>query len=67
MHKSLRLEQGATGLLPIYRGLTARIATETYDNGFYIVALMCVAAAVLALFLRSGRTRPGAERGHVEL
>jgi MFS family permease len=60
-------EQGATGLLPLYQRLTAGITTETYDNGFYIVALMCVGAAILALFLRSGRTPPSTERGHVEL
>ncbi|GAA5115115.1 DHA2 family efflux MFS transporter permease subunit [Pseudonocardia adelaidensis] len=60
-------EQGVTGLLPIYQQLRAGITTETYDNGFYIVALMCAGAAVLALFLRSGRTSPITERGHVEL
>ncbi|GAA0899541.1 DHA2 family efflux MFS transporter permease subunit [Pseudonocardia zijingensis] len=52
-------EQGASGLLPLYRQLTAGITTETYANGFFVVALLCAAAAVLALFLRSGRARAG--------
>jgi EmrB/QacA subfamily drug resistance transporter len=59
--------QGVTGLLPIYQQLRAGITTQTYDNGFYIVALMCVGAAILALFLRSGRARPSTEPTHVEL
>jgi MFS family permease len=50
--------QGAPGLLPLYEQFNARVTTQTYDNGFYLVALLCAVGALLALLLRSGRQAP---------
>jgi EmrB/QacA subfamily drug resistance transporter len=58
---------GAEGLLPLYRAVSNSITTQTYTNGFYVVALMCAGGALLALLLRSGRAKPTAEPVHVEL
>jgi EmrB/QacA subfamily drug resistance transporter len=44
---------GPSGLLPLYQEFSARVTTQTYDNGFYLVALLCVAGAALSLLMRS--------------
>ena len=36
-------------------GLTNEITTQTYANGFYLVAVMSLASVGLTLALRSGR------------
>jgi EmrB/QacA subfamily drug resistance transporter len=42
------------GLLGVYQELTAQVTTQTYANGFFVVAILGVVGAVLALFMRSG-------------
>jgi len=59
--------QGASGMYGIYRQLSMNVTTQTYDNGFYIVALMSAAGAVLALLLRSGKAKSAAGPVHVEV
>jgi EmrB/QacA subfamily drug resistance transporter len=60
-------QKGASGLLPLYQQVNNSITTQTYDNGFYIVSLMCVGGAVLGLLLRSGHPKASAEPVHVEV
>jgi EmrB/QacA subfamily drug resistance transporter len=48
-----------TPFLGAYQGLLAQIRTQTYANGFYIVAILSVCGAVVALFMRSGRKKAG--------
>jgi EmrB/QacA subfamily drug resistance transporter len=48
-------EHGTSGLRGLYTMLTNQITTQTYANGFYLVALMSAAAVGLTLALRSGR------------
>jgi EmrB/QacA subfamily drug resistance transporter len=52
------MAQGASGLYPIYRQLTQRIAATTYANIFLIVAWLCAIGVVLALLLRNGQPTP---------
>ncbi|WP_084216054.1 DHA2 family efflux MFS transporter permease subunit [Pseudonocardia spinosispora] len=59
--------QGANGLMGMYQAMNLEVTTLTYDNGFYIVAWMCVGGAILALGLRSGKPKASAEPVHVEL
>ncbi|MBV9314731.1 MAG: MFS transporter [Pseudonocardia sp.] len=59
--------RGAPGLLGMYNQLTNSVTTETYDNGFYITALLCATATILALTLRSGKSRGAGERVAVEM
>jgi EmrB/QacA subfamily drug resistance transporter len=49
----------STGLLAAYQALTAKVTTQTYANGFFVVAVLGVVGAVLALFMRSGGQRGG--------
>ena len=49
-----------TELLGRYQVLAKAITTETYANGFYVVAILGVIGMVLALFLRSGSQKAGA-------
>jgi EmrB/QacA subfamily drug resistance transporter len=60
-------EQGPSGLLTLYQQVSNAVTTQTYDNGFYIVALLCAGGAVLALLLRSGSPKASAEPVHVEI
>jgi EmrB/QacA subfamily drug resistance transporter len=60
-------EKGAPGLLGMYQQLSASVTTQTYDNGFYIVALMSAGGAVLALLLRSGKPTSAGGPVHVEV
>ncbi|MDT7694516.1 MAG: hypothetical protein QOI75_3883, partial [Pseudonocardiales bacterium] len=60
-------EKGAPGLLGMYQQLSASVTTQTYDNGFYIVALMSAGGAVLALMLRSGKPKSVGGPVHVEV
>lgn len=55
--------QGPAGLLPLYEQFNARVTTQTYDNGFYLIALLCLGGAVLALLLRSGPRSGSARQG----
>lgn len=50
--------QGGAGLLPIYQQMEAAAATVTYDNGFFVSAILSLVGAGLALMLRSGRPAP---------
>jgi hypothetical protein len=47
--------QGAGGMVGLYTMLTNEITTQTYANGFYLVAVMSLASVGLTLALRSGR------------
>jgi EmrB/QacA subfamily drug resistance transporter len=62
-------EQGATGMLGLHTMVNNQITTQTYANGFYLVALMSVASIGLTLALRSGRPSmvKSAEREVVEV
>jgi EmrB/QacA subfamily drug resistance transporter len=60
-------DKGAPGLLGMYQQLSASVTTQTYDNGFYIVALMSAGGAVLALMLRSGKPKSAGGPVHVEV
>jgi len=46
---------GPSGLAGIYTELTRAVVTQTYANGFHIVALLCTAGALLGLTTRSAR------------
>jgi MFS family permease len=48
-------QQGASGLLGMYMQVSNAVLTETYANGFYLVALMCVAGVPLAFLLPTGK------------
>lgn len=58
---------GSAGLLPIYEQLQAAAATVTYDNGFFISAVLALAGAFLALLLRSGKPAPAGGPAVVEV
>ncbi|MGE3288062.1 MAG: DHA2 family efflux MFS transporter permease subunit [Pseudonocardia sp.] len=58
---------GAAGLLPAYQQLEAAAATVTYDNGFFVSAILAVVGAALALMLRSGKPAPSGGAGPVEV
>jgi EmrB/QacA subfamily drug resistance transporter len=49
--------QVTTPLLGAYQALEAQVRTQTYANGFYIVAILSLAGACVALFMRSGRKK----------
>jgi EmrB/QacA subfamily drug resistance transporter len=57
---------GAAGLLGMHTQLTNSVTTQTYDNGFYLTALLCAAAIPLALTLRSGKIPRTGERIIIE-
>jgi hypothetical protein len=46
------------GLTALYAELTRAVTTQTYANGFHVVALLCTAGALIGLATRSGRARP---------
>ena len=46
-----------TPFLGAYQGLMSQIRTQTYANGFYIVAILALVGAGLAVFMRSGRKK----------
>jgi hypothetical protein len=58
-----------TPYLGAYQDLMAQVRTETYANGFYVVAVMSLVGACIALFMRSGRKKkdPGGPAHVVEL
>jgi EmrB/QacA subfamily drug resistance transporter len=46
-----------TPYLGAYQALQAQIRTQTYANGFYVVAILSLVGAAVALFMRSGRRK----------
>jgi len=60
-------QHGPAGLVGIYQQLNMNVTTQTYDNGFYIVALMSAGGALLALLLRSGKAKAAGGPVHVEV
>ena len=62
-------QHGSSGMLGLYQQVNNAVLTQTYDNAFYLVALLCGGGAALALLLRSGAaTKPSStEPTHVEL
>jgi hypothetical protein len=46
---------GASGLLGMYTQVSRAVLTETYANGFYLVAMMCVVGVPLAFLLPNGK------------
>jgi hypothetical protein len=56
-------------MIGLYTMLTNQITTQTYANGFYLVAVMSLASVGLTLALRSGRpsTSKSAKREVVEV
>jgi hypothetical protein len=59
--------KGGSGMLGLYEQLRASVITQTYDNSFYLVALLSAAGAVIALLLRSGRAKGAGGAGPVEM
>jgi EmrB/QacA subfamily drug resistance transporter len=59
--------KGGSAMLGLYEQLQASVITQTYDNSFYLVALLSAAGAVIALLLRSGRAPGGGGAGPVEM
>jgi hypothetical protein len=59
--------QGPSGLTGMYTQLTNEVTTQTYANGFFVVALMCAGGAVLALTMRNGKAPSAAGPVHVEI
>ena len=60
--------KGPLGIYSIYQQLESAATTVTYANGFFISALLCVAGAVLALGMRSGKAKSaGGPAVHVEV
>jgi hypothetical protein len=58
----------ASRLLGPYRTMSAAVTTQTYANGFFVVAVMAAAGVGVAAFMRSGsRTGGGGSHGPVEL
>jgi hypothetical protein len=53
--------------LGTYQSLNQQVITETYANGFYIVAVLGVVGMVLAAFMRSGRQKTDGPREAVEM
>ncbi len=58
---------GPSGLLAAYRSLDQQVITQTYANGFYVVAVMAALGIVLAAFMRTGRRQHGGPREAVEM
>jgi phosphotransferase system glucose/maltose/N-acetylglucosamine-specific IIC component len=54
-----------TPYLGAYQDLMAQVRTETYANGFYVVAVMSLIAAGIAVFMRSGRKKDTGGPAHV--
>jgi EmrB/QacA subfamily drug resistance transporter len=52
-------EQGASGLLGMYQTLQNSVTTETYDNGFYLAAILALAGIALAFTMKGSRPDPG--------
>ncbi|MDT7552971.1 MAG: hypothetical protein QOH17_4735 [Pseudonocardiales bacterium] len=51
-----------------YQELTAQVTTQTYANGFFVVAIMSAVGAVVAVFMRAGKKKGGGgSHGPVEL
>jgi EmrB/QacA subfamily drug resistance transporter len=61
--------QASTPYLGAYQDLMAQVRTETYANGFYVVAILSIVGACVAVFMRSGRkkTEAGGPAHVVEL
>lgn len=59
--------KGGSAMFGLYEQLRASVITQTYDNSFYLVALLSAAGAVIALLLRSGRAPAGGGAGPVEM
>ena len=59
--------QGPTGLYAVYQQIQSAATTQTYTNGFFISAWLCVGGAVLAMLLRSGRAAATGAAVHVEV
>jgi EmrB/QacA subfamily drug resistance transporter len=58
---------GTSAMLAEYQHLAAAAQTQTYANGFYISAVLCVLGAVVALLLRHGKAPATGQSVHVEL
>jgi EmrB/QacA subfamily drug resistance transporter len=48
-------EQGPAGVLGLYQQMAGAAQTDAYSQAFFAIGLICLAGAVLALFLRSGK------------
>jgi MFS family permease len=59
--------QGSSGLIGLYTQLTNIITTQTYANGFFIVAVLGVGGAVVALTMRNGKAPSTGEKIAVEM
>jgi EmrB/QacA subfamily drug resistance transporter len=59
--------QASGEFLGTYQSLNQQVITETYANGFYIVAVLGVVGMVLAAFMRSGRQKTDGPREAVEM
>jgi EmrB/QacA subfamily drug resistance transporter len=60
-------QQGPSGLLGIYQAMESAIQTQTYNNGYFIVGLLCALGVPFALTLRSGRPQGAGGPVHIEM
>ena len=58
---------GQGGLMQLYQQLTNNISTQTYNNGYYAIGIMCLLAVPLALTMGSGKPTSDAGPIHVEM
>jgi EmrB/QacA subfamily drug resistance transporter len=54
----------ASELLGRYEALTQQVTTQTYANGFFVVAILGAVGAVLAVFMRAGKKKGGGGGSH---
>jgi EmrB/QacA subfamily drug resistance transporter len=59
-------QQGPAGLLGMYQALSNAILTQTYDNSYYVLGILCVVGIGFALTLRSGKPKAASGPVHVE-
>ncbi|MDT7577051.1 MAG: hypothetical protein QOH17_3384, partial [Pseudonocardiales bacterium] len=57
-------EQGSSGLLGFYQQVTGIAQTSAYSQAFFVIALICLAGALCAVFLRSGKPTQAAAMAH---
>ena len=59
--------KGPSGMTGLYTEMSNIVTTQTYANGFFVVALMCAGGALLALTMRNGKNKSAAGPVHVEI
>jgi EmrB/QacA subfamily drug resistance transporter len=60
-------QQGASGMVGIYQAMSASVQTQTYNNGYYIVGILCAIGIPFALTLRHGKPKTTGGPVHIEM